>query len=91
MATGRRGSEKRERSMPARQSMSIRLPRKLYHDLKAMSEKQYQSINSLLVEFARDRVKQWKDDLAAESFSLRRRRRSHMEQEEQDVEQEDAE
>ena len=56
--------------------MSVRLPDKLYVDLKAMSQASYRTMNSLLIEFARDRTKDWKLEIASEAASARRRTRS---------------
>ena len=93
MATVRRGSKKKRTINASAAIDEHSTAEKVVPRSKGDVREQYQSINSLLVEFARDRVKQWKEDLAAESFSMkRRRRRSLMEQEEQeDVERESAE
>ena len=54
--------------------MSLGLPPKLQADLRAMSQNQYQSINSILVRFARGAVKEWKEELAREAETERERR-----------------
>ena len=53
-----------------------------------MSEASYRTINSLLIEFARDRIKDWKSEVAYETAAARRRKRPQPEDEDVD---EDAE
>ncbi len=66
-----------------RHVMSVRLPGPLHRDLKTMSEATYRPINSLLVEFARDRVRDWKEKVAAARRPGRSRRHRPFEAEEE--------
>jgi hypothetical protein len=50
-----------------------------------MSEATYRPINSLLVEFARDRIRDWKEEVAAARTSGRRRRHQEFEEEDEEA------
>jgi hypothetical protein len=50
-----------------------------------MSEESYRPINSLLVEFARDRVRDWKDEVAREAATHRRFQKQESEEEDEEA------